>query len=366
MSHSPQLDCLADVSRPARALPVLAEQADISYHEAAARSVLNAPAATGMPFWSLNPYVGCAFGCAYCYARYAHRYTMERASDATGERGDDATPFGGGDALPPWLAFERRILVKRDAAALLERALRPGSRAWRAIVERGEPLAIGTATDPYQPAERRFRVTRAVLGVLARLEGLRVGIITKSALVTRDAGLLGEIARRSRLTVNVSLITTDRDLARRIEPRAPTPEARLRAVRRLRDAGVDVGVNCMPVLPGITDGPAALDALVAAVGEAGATHLNACALRLRSTARQRYLPWLAETFPLLASRYRAAYAVSHQPGERYRARLRALLVRLCADHGVTYGAFRTESEEYDGASRGTSGVARGAQLLLQL
>ena len=379
MSHSPQLDCLADASRPARALPVLDEQADIRYHEAAARSVLNAPAATGMPFWSLNPYVGCAFGCAYCYARYAHRYTMQRASDAAlVQRAGDATadappggaPFTDDDALPPWLAFERRILVKRDAAALLERALRPGSRAWRAIVERGEPVAIGTATDPYQPAERRFRVTRAVLGVLARFEGLRIGIITKSALVTRDAELLGEIARRSRLTVNVSLITTDRDLARLIEPRAPTPEARLRAVRRLRDAGVDVGVNCMPVLPGITDGPAALDALVAAVGEAGATHLNACALRLRSTARQRYLPWLAETFPRLAPRYRAAYAASHQPGDGYRARLRALLVRLCAAHGVTYGAFREESDEYDGALRDlsgvTGGVTGGAQLHLSL
>ena len=343
----------------ARVLPVLDAQADIRYHLAAARSVLNAPAATHMAFWSLNPYIGCAFGCAYCYARDTHRWAAERAAERAADavlaaappdggdgddRGDEraraphaGTPFGDAAPLPPWLAFERRVLVKRDAAALLRSALRPGRTAWRALVERGEPLAIGTATDPYQPAERRFRVTRAVLGVLAGLEGLRVGLITKSALVTRDADLLATIARRSRLAVHVSLITTDRDLARRIEPRAPTPAARLAAVRRLREAGVDVGVNCMPVLPGITDRPAALRALVAAVADAGATHLNACALRLRPAARRRYLPWLAEAFPELAARYRVAYAAGHQPGERYREGLRRTMRRLCAERGLPYG-----------------------------
>ncbi|HEX6631776.1 MAG TPA: radical SAM protein [Gemmatimonadaceae bacterium] len=334
----------ASAPRPPRALPVLDVQADMRYHAAAARSVLNAPAATGMPFWSVNPYVGCAFGCAYCYARYAHRYVMERASHGAAAH-DRATPLGDEAPLPPWLAFERRILVKQEAAALLRQALRPGRPAWRAIVERGEPVAIGTATDPYQPAERRFGVTRALLGVLAEHAGLRVGLITKSALVTRDAALLGAIARRSRLTVHVSLITVDRELARRIEPRAPTPEARLRAVRRLREAGVDVGVNCMPVLPGITDGPAQLRALVRAVAEAGATHLDACALRLRAAARQRYLPWLAGAFPELAARYRTAYAASHQPGARYRDGLRRTMARLCREHALPFGTWRDEATQ---------------------
>lgn len=339
---------------PRRPLPTLDAQADIRYHAAAARSVLNAPAATGMAFWSLNPYVGCAFGCAYCYARDAHRHAMERAGGLAAATGLDDAGDGAADAaLPPWLAFERRILVKREAPALLRHALRPGRAAWRAIVERGEPLAIGTATDPYQPAERRFGVTRAVLGVLAELEGVRVGLVTKSALVTRDAALLATIAGRSRLTVHVSLITTDRELARRIEPRAPTPEARLRAVRRLREAGVDVGVNCMPVLPGVTDGPAMLRALVAAVAEAGATHLNACALRLRAAARRRYLPWLAESFPALGARYRAAYATGHQPGEAYRVGLRARLQRLCAEYGVTYGMAAAVDEWRADAGRAT-------------
>lgn len=323
--------------RAARALPTLDVQADVRYHAAAARSVLNGPSATGMGFWSINPFVGCAFGCAYCYARDTHRWTAQRVAEGAG----DGDPFGDAVPLPPWLAFERRILVKRDAGALLRAALRPGTAAHRAIVGRGEPVAIGTATDPYQPAERRFGVTRAILEALAEHDGLQVGLITKSALVTRDAALLARIAERSRLSVHVSLISTDRELARRIEPRAPTPEARLRAVRRLRDAGVDVAVNCMPVLPGITDRPAQLRALVGAVADAGATALHACALRLRAPSRRRYLPWLAAEFPALAERYRLAYAHGHQPGDAYRDALRERIAALCAERGLPFGTWRT-------------------------
>ena len=325
-------DAAAEQDAGAAPLPALGEQKDIRYHAAAARSVLNAPAATGMPFWSVNPYVGCAFGCAYCYARYAHRYTVERAQSRVAEA--SASPFGDAEPLPPWLAFERRILVKENAAELLRRALRPGSRAHSALVVRGEPVVIGTATDPYQPAERRYRVTQQLLQALAEQSGLRVSIITKSPLVTRDVPLLQALARRSTLSVHVSLITLDRALARRVEPRAPTPDSRLRAVRRLAAAGIDVGVNCMPVLPGLTDRPAALRALVAAVAAAGATHVAAGALRLRAAARQRYLPWLAESFPELSARYRLAYAAGHQPGDAYREALRQLMSRLCAEHGL--------------------------------
>ncbi len=148
------------------------------------------------------------------------------------------------EPLPPWLAFERRILVKREAGALVRRALsRP---ACYAALQR-ETVVIGTATDPYQPAERRYRITRGVLEVLAEQSGLSVTIITKSPLVTRDIDVLTRIAARSQLRVHVSLITVDRDLARRLEPRAPTPEARLRGIARLRANGIEVGVNVMPV-----------------------------------------------------------------------------------------------------------------------
>jgi DNA repair photolyase len=198
-------------------------------------------------------------------------------------------------------------------------------------------LVIGTATDPYQPAERTFRVTRSVLEVLAEARRLRLVIITKSSLVTRDIDLLQRIAARSRLTIHLSLITLDRELARRIEPRAPTPESRLRALRRLREAGIDAGVNIMPVLPGLTDRPDALVALVRQIAAAGATHVNPGALRLRATARKRYLPFLAEEFPHLAKRYEAAYATSHEMTPEYRDGLRQFMKRVCAEVGITYG-----------------------------
>ena len=167
-----------------------------------------------MGFWSINPYVGCAFGCAYCYARYAHRYTAERLATAAEHDEADALPT---DELPPWLAFERRILIKREAPALLRRALaRPGTLD----ALHHERVVIGTATDPYQPAERRFRITRGVLEVLAEQRDIGVTIITKSPLVTRDVDVLTRINERSLLSVHVSLITVDRELARMLEPRA--------------------------------------------------------------------------------------------------------------------------------------------------
>jgi DNA repair photolyase len=354
-----------------RPLPVLRQQHDIEYLDAVAHGVLNPPASTGMPFWSINPYVGCAFGCAYCYARFAHRYALERAEGVPDR------------AQPAWLAFERRILVKRGAPALVQRALDRARRrrtagpddAAAAPVLRGAPLVIGTATDPYQPAERHFRVTRGVLEVLAGHTGLDLVLITKSPLVTRDIDLLARLAVRSRLAVQLSLITLDRDLARRLEPRAPTPEARLRAMRRLREAGIDVGVNCMPVLPGITDAPQALEALVAAVADAGVTHLAASALRLQPAARTRYLPVVREHFPALAARYEATYRDGAHAGARYREGLSRFMAALCARHGLLTrrrGGAAPSADEEDGEGPAALPppplleAARGHQLVLPL
>ena len=223
------------LSTPTR-YPVVGTQKDIRYYGTVARGVLNSPESTGMAFWSINPYIGCAFGCTYCYARYAHRFVMERAAsrdDAGTDIADDL------EELPPWLAFERRIFVKRNAAQVLRRTLQ-SRRESLGAVRRGETIVIGTATDPYQPAERTFRITRELLAVLADVRRLRLVIITKSPLITRDVDLLVRIAQHSRLTVHLSLITLDRELARRVEPRAPTPEARLRALQRLSGAGLDV------------------------------------------------------------------------------------------------------------------------------
>ena len=200
------------------------------------------------------------------------------------------------ESMPAWLAFERRILVKDNADTRLRAALRT-TRVPRA----GESVVIGSATDPYQPAERQFRITRRILDVLTATRGLRIGINTKSPLVTRDVDVLAQLSVRGSLSVHVSLITVDRELARKLEPRAPTPEARLRAVRRLAEAGINVGVNCMPVLPGITDHPDALTSLVRAVADAGARSMSVAALRLRASARRRYLPLIGDSFPELLS-----------------------------------------------------------------
>ena len=344
-----QTSFLPDVQRVTRALPLLGEQKDIRYFASPSRSILNSPAATGMGFWSINPYVGCAFGCAYCYARYAHRYTTERLSSS-----DGASELAFGDELPPWLAFERRIMIKHAAPALLRRAL---ARAGTLEALRNERVVIGTATDPYQPAERRYRITRGLLEVMAEQRGMGVTIITKSPLVTRDIDILTRIRDRSRVCVHVSLITVDRELARRLEPRAPTPEARLRAIARLRASDIEVGVNVMPVLPGITDAPHQVDALVRALAGARASYVGACALRLRATARARYLPFIAAEFPELESRYRRAYSTGHQVGERYRSGLRDRFKAVCERHGVVYGYPGTVDHELEETNSADSQLA---------
>src|SRR5687768_16625447 len=326
--------------RQSRTLPVIGEQKDIRYYQQFAKNVLNGPETTGMGFWSINPYVGCAFGCAYCYARYTHRYVMERAA------GDDRMEnvlSERYEAMPPWLAFERNIFVKQNAPEVLARTLRQGSEKHLALL-RGETIVIGTATDPYQPAERRFRVTRRILEVLAEHPGFRVTIISKSPLITRDIDVLSRINRHSELCVHISLITLRRDLARRLEPRSPTPEARVRALARLREAGIDAGINCMPVLPGITDNPSDLEALVKRVSEAGATYVGACALRLRASARKRYLPMIAKEFPHLEERYNNTYAYSIHAGEKYREGLARFFDKLCAKYRV-YSSSRVRDDD---------------------
>ena len=352
-----------DSQSSTRALREIGQQSDITYFRTVAKSVLNGPDVTGMGYWSINPYVGCAFGCAYCYARYAHRYVMERSTAASRL---PAPVAGDLIDMPPWLAFERRVFVKENAADVLRRTLRHGSDKHLGLL-RGETIVIGTATDPYQPAERRFRITRGVLETLAEQRGISVTIITKSPLVTRDVDLLLRIAARSRLSVHVSLITTDRELARRLEPRAPTPEARLRAIARLRAHGIEVGVNVMPVLPGITDAPHLLDALVRAVAEAKASYLGACALRLQSAARQRYLPFIEAEFPQLAARYRSTYGRSVQAGDRYRQGLRDHFRALCATHGVVFDRYyKSEDDGADEVDVESSATARETPVQLSL
>ncbi|HUR93799.1 MAG TPA: radical SAM protein [Gemmatimonadales bacterium] len=303
---SRQLDLLPSPDSGGRAWTVLDErQRGTRFLALAVRSVLNTSAATGMGFWSINPYVGCEFGCTYCYARDTHRYAVERSG----------APL---DPLPAWEAFERRILVKTGVAETLARTLDPGRLGEHSLV-------IGTATDPYQPAERRFRLTRQILEVLLGYRGLAIGVITKSPLVTRDIDLLRRLAERHEVTVNISLATLDRPLARRLELRSPVPEARIRALGRLTAAGIHAGLLIAPIVPGVTDDRHGLGRLMGAAKEAGARYVVGSALRLGPAARQRFLPVLAREFPELAERYARHYARSEGASPAYQ---RALAARL--------------------------------------
>jgi DNA repair photolyase len=335
---APQLDLLrrptAQGAPAPPSLPVLDERArGTTFIRLPVRSVLNNPASTKMGFWSINPYVGCEFGCTYCYARDTHRWAVERAVGRTGgravanempaENADEASglPPYRPSALPPEEAFEKEILVKSEVAEVLARTLKPAQVA-------GHTLVIGTATDPYQPAERQFRLTRRILEVLRSYHGLSIGIITKSPLITRDLDLLQALSQRHEVSINISLATADRRLARRLELRSPIPEARLRALRRLTEGGVYAGLLVAPIIPGVTDDWAGLARLIEAAKEAGARYVVGSALRLGPAARHRFLPLLEQEFPELAERYRRHYAGKDHVSQGYQdalsRRLRAL------------------------------------------
>ena len=325
---------LPPVHPPSRrpALPLLDERLrGTKFVSLQPRSILNSPAQTGMDFWSVNPYVGCEFGCTYCYARYAHRYVVERAHDAGTLTDGDLAEFRGPEG---WEAFENRIFVKEGALAALERDLRryfqtacPPARPTT------EPIVIGTATDPYQPAERTYGLTRAILERLARCEMLSVGIITKSPLVTRDVDVLSRLQARNDLEVYVSLIAVDAPLIRKVEARSPVPAARLRALQKLTDAGVNAGLIAAPVLPGITDDVPHLEALFRAARVAGARFVHAGPLRLYPAVRDRFLPVLQEHFPHLVPRYRRAYARQSGAPAAYARALNRRVRRLQAHFG---------------------------------
>jgi len=295
------------------------------------RRVLNPPSATGMDYWSLNPYVGCEFGCSYCYARYTHRYVVERAHDAGKLTDAEFVDYRG---VHGWEAFEKRIFVKEHVVGALDADLKR--------VPMGECIVIGTATDPYQPAERRFRVTRAVLQRLTRCEGLSFGIITKSSLIVRDSDLLARLQERNELQVHISIITADARLARKLEARSPVPAARLRALRKLVDAGVNAGLIIAPVLPGITDDVAHLDMLFAAARDAQARFIHAGPLRLYPAIRDRFLPVLGEHFPDLLPKYRRAYAGHGYAPRDYARALSRRIEKLRKKHG-----FANQSAMFD-------------------
>ena len=281
------------------------EKRQTEYYLLPVKSLLNRCTSERVPFpWTANPYRGCEFGCRYCYARYTHEFMELEAEE-----------------------FERKIYVKENSGLLAAREVAaPGIR--------GQHIAIGTATDPYQPAEEEFGATRAVLEAMTREEGLSVSITTKSNRVVRDIELIRRIGEKSSISVNLSVTTVNQRLARRLEPRAPRPDLRLAAVTRLREAGIAAGVFAMPVLPGITDREQDLEALARAARDAGALWLAASVLFLMPSSLKVFLPFLEKEYPRLARRYREWYTRNAYAPEEYRKKISALFAALRAKYGL--------------------------------
>jgi DNA repair photolyase len=274
----------------------------------------------GWVAWSINPYRGCEFGCRYCYARYTHQFLQPKSISYV--------PIGTYDApVQPWAAaFEHEIYIKENAAWLLEQELRR--------IDPKQEIAIGTATDPYQPVERRVGVTRSLLEVFARREGYRIGIVTKSTLIERDIDLLSEIAKKNTLVAHITITTTDSSLARKLEPRAPRPDLRFAAVKKLREAGIVTGVLCSPLLPGINDTPRALDAVASRAAAAGASFLGAHPLFLKSCSRPTWMSFVREHFPHLVDDYTKRFARADFVDATYREAVTERVRAACRKHGL--------------------------------
>src|ERR1700719_3491104 len=278
------------------------------------RSILNRCDSRRVPFeWTINPYRGCEFACKYCYARYTHEYMELDGAE-----------------------FEKKIFVKKDAATLLVQDMRKYSFASKSSGGvYPEHIAIGTATDPYQPAEREYGVTRACLEELAKREGLSVSLITKSNHIVRDIDVFKRIAERSSLSLNVTITTLRPRLARLLEPRAPRPDLRVAAVKQLSDAGLAVGVSASPVIPGITDRDGDLEAVAAAVRAAGAQWFFSNALFLMPSSAKQFFPFVRQKFPRLAKQYEQWYAKNGYAPEEYRRKAAERVAKIRKEHGFS-------------------------------
>ncbi|PZC45771.1 MAG: DNA repair photolyase [Chloroflexi bacterium] len=274
----------------------------VEYREIECKSALNR--VRGMPFsWSLNPYRGCAHGCHYCFARPTHRFfDLGIGEDFTGI-----------------------VYVKRNLAAVLAGELaRP---KWAR-----EQVALGTATDPYQPAEGRYRLTRAALEQLARFR-TPVSLLTKNPMIVRDIDLLQEVEARAGLSVCFSTPTVDEEIWRRTEPGTAPPLQRLAAMRRLVDAGINAGVLMAPLLPGLSADRAQVERTVQAAAEHGACFVGSNVLNLSAELRGYYFGFLRAEYPELLDGYRRLYGEKYAP-KRYRERVAARVDELRQEAGI--------------------------------
>jgi DNA repair photolyase len=265
-------------------------------HEIHCKSAING--VKGMPFsWSLNPYRGCRHACVYCYARPTHEYLGLDAREG----------------------FQEVILAKVNAPEVVRKEL--GRPSWP-----GENVVVGTATDPYQQAESRYRITRRILEAFCAARN-PVSITTKSPMVLRDLDILSELARHAPVTVHFTVTTMDETLWKEIEPTTAKPKKRLDALRALREQGIHGGVFLSPILPGLTDDDEHLEAVITAAAEAGAEFVFSQVLRLGPGISDYYLPWLESEYPRLARHYERLYRRNSPPAyyaDQINERVRAL------------------------------------------
>ncbi len=261
----------------------------MTFYEIRAKSIINhVPAASRVPFrWTINPYRGCSHACVYCFARNTHTYLDL-------DFGED---------------FNSQVVVKVNAGSLLRKEL--AAPRWT-----GEHIAMGTNVDPYQRAEGRYRLMRDILERM-RDFAQPFSILTKGSLILRDVDLLQQCAKKADVATNVSVGFVDKDVWRAIEPGTPKPHKRLEVCRTLNEAGIPCGVLMAPVIPFLTDSPDQLESTVAAIAEAGATHISPIVLHLRTGAREWFLRWIDENHPELAEAYRRLYARSAYAPKAY-------------------------------------------------
>jgi len=299
------------------------------YVEISCKSAVNR--VQGMPFlkWSLNPYGGCVHRCRFCFA-VQYRVVADQGTQQD---------------------FGTRLFIKKNILEVLGRELqRPGLQ--------GEHITVGTATDPYQPVEGRYRLTRGALALL-RDHANPVSLLTKSPMIVRDVDLLAGLTRVASAEVFFSITTVDLDLWPTLEPGTANPFHRLRAMRTLREAGVRAGVFMAPVLPGITDSAACIEAVAAAAREHNAAHFSATALRLAPHVKEFYLGFIGEEYPDLTARYQRAYPGTYAPPE-YQQKLNQRIERIRKEYG--FGGL----SERRGAPEPPAPARRGPQLALPM
>ena len=283
------------------------------YLEDTCKSALNrVPAESRVPFrWTINPYRGCTHSCHYCFARAFHTYL----------------DLGIGED------FSSKIVVKTNVVEVLRRELQKPS--WTG--EYGEPIAMGTATDPYQHCEGRYRLTRGIIETLTRFAN-PLSMLTKSTMILRDLDVYRQLNDVAPLSVAMSVGTLDEDVRRVVEPGTPPGAKRLGILGRFSEAGIRTGVLVAPILPGLTDTEEHLDTVLAACAEAGVDYAVPIVLHVRASIREHFMPWVKRTYPWLYPRYAELYGSRAYAPKAYQQEVSERFARLRLRHGIGGGA----------------------------